>query len=62
MSPRPHPARRPNGSPRIPLHSVRVSDERWTALKEQASEDGVTISHAVNILYQKYIDGEVGLD
>jgi len=41
-----------------PLHSVRVSDDRWDAFKERAAGQDMTISDAMNRLIEGYVSGD----
>lgn len=52
-------ARRPMGTNRAPVRSVRVSDEVWEAAKRRAAYEGVTMSTVLVEFAEGYAKGLV---
>jgi hypothetical protein len=53
--------RRPFGSEKIPVRSVRVSDAIWEKAKRRASYEGVNMSHVIHAIIEGYAEGLVNL-
>lgn len=53
--------RRPNGSPSVPVRSVRVSDSAWEAARRRAAYEEVTISYVVATIIEGYGKGLIDL-
>lgn len=50
-------ARRPDGSPPIPIRSIRVHDEVWNRAKQRAAENNETMSAAMVRFLECYANG-----
>jgi predicted DNA binding CopG/RHH family protein len=45
----------PRPGPVTPKRSIRISDEKWAALKEKAAAEGKTVTDVVNECLDAYL-------
>lgn len=42
-------------APKTPTRTIRVSDELWAAVKQQAAEDGRTVTDVIIAALKEYV-------
>jgi predicted DNA binding CopG/RHH family protein len=48
----------PRPGPVTPKRSIRVSDDKWAAVKAKAAAEGKTVSDVINECLDVYLSGE----